>query len=148
MIVRAIKLRAPITHFLDLERSRHLREVEEGIAKPFDQLPANSVLRLVLEHRLGSDDWAIIHELAELLEPFKDTTKQLEGRPSEQSATGIADVVPLLKILMEMLEKVKVQYCEASKKSYPKDHPNDPTKTTTDESLRLPGLHRAGMAES
>jgi hypothetical protein len=113
MLVRAIKLRVAIDHFLDLEGLRYNNLVNQNAAKPLNERPATSVTRVILQNRMRSDDWAIANEIAEILEPFKDATKKLEARPNEASAIGFADVVPVLKILMENLEDFKVNYYEA-----------------------------------
>ena len=118
MIKRANKLRAALDHFLDLEKLRYETLVAQRTEKPLSERPETSVTRVILQNRLHSDDWAVIKEIIALLGPFKDATKKLEGRPNENSASGFADVVPVLKILLENLETLKDQYAE-----YPPDRP-------------------------
>lgn len=59
---------------------------------------------------MGSDDWAILIEIVELLEPIRESTKRLEGRPDESSALGIAEVYPLMALILDNFEKLKIQY--------------------------------------
>jgi hypothetical protein len=62
---------------------------------------------------MSSDEWAIVNEILEILEPLKAFTKRLEGRPSEDTAHGIADVYPAIILILEQLETLKVQHASS-----------------------------------
>ncbi|KAI0568903.1 HAT family dimerization domain protein, partial [Pyrenophora tritici-repentis] len=72
---------------------------------------------VIFDQRMSSDEWAILQELLAILDPIKACTKKLEGRPSEESATGIADVYDVLSLILGQLEKLKVEYAESQKDS-------------------------------
>jgi hypothetical protein len=44
------------------------------------------------------NDWVLVAELIEVLDPLKSATKKLERLPSESTATGIADIYPVLRL--------------------------------------------------
>jgi hypothetical protein len=62
---------------------------------------------------MTSDNWAILNEIVEILEPIKSFTKKLEGRPSQDKADGVTDVYPAIAIILGKLEKLKVEYAES-----------------------------------
>jgi hypothetical protein len=112
MLVRAIRLRESITHFLDLEELYYTKLVEKDEKTALNERPEDSVTRIVFQNRMGADDWALAAELVDILEPIKECTKLLEGRPDEHSEDGIAQVYPILKILLANMEKLKPQFSE------------------------------------
>lgn len=117
MIYRAVQLRNSIEHFLDLEMATYMHLVRCGDKKPINERPSESVTRVIFDQRMSSDEWAILQELLAILDLIKACTKKLEGRPSEESATGIADVYDVLSLILGQLEKLKVEYAESQKDS-------------------------------
>jgi hypothetical protein len=117
MIYRAVQLRNSIEHFLDLEMATYMHLVRRGDKRPINERPSESVTRVIFDQRMSSDEWAILQELLAILDPIKACTKKLEGRPSEESATGIADVYNVLSLILGQLEKLKVEYAESQKDS-------------------------------
>jgi hypothetical protein len=97
IIYRAYQLRAALDNFLDFEQSRHIRNLRTIPALPqtSDDQEAR-ITRLIYRHRMSSDEWAIVNEILKILEPLKAFTKRLEGRLSEETAHGIADVYPAI----------------------------------------------------
>ena len=63
---------------------------------------------------MGSNDWAMAIKLVNILKPIKESTKKLEGRPNENSPARIANVYPILKVILTNFEKLKVQYAGAA----------------------------------
>jgi hypothetical protein len=57
---------------------------------------------------MSSDEWAIVNKILEILELLKAFTKRLEGRPSEETAYGIANVYPAIILILKQLETLKV----------------------------------------
>jgi hypothetical protein len=112
MLVRAIRLRNAITHFLDLEALNYIKLAERGDKKPVNERKETSVTRIIFQNRMKADNWALAVELVKVLEPIKECTKILEGRPDENSANGISQVYPLLKVILANLEKLKDFYFE------------------------------------
>ena len=62
---------------------------------------------------MSSDEWAIVNKILEILKPLKAFTKRLEGRLSEDTAHGIADVYPAIILILEQLETLKVQHASS-----------------------------------
>jgi hypothetical protein len=95
----------------------YMHLVRRGEKKPIKERPSESVTRIIFDQRMSSDEWAILQELLAILDPIKACTKKLEGRPSEESATGITDVYDVLSLILGQLEKLKVEYAESQKDS-------------------------------
>lgn len=114
MIYRAYQLRTALDEFLDFEQSRHIRNLRTlpALSQTSDDREARTT-RLIFRHRMSSDEWAIVNEILEILEPLKAFTKRLEGRPSEETAHGIADVYPAIILILEQLETLKVQHASS-----------------------------------
>jgi hypothetical protein len=93
----------------------YMHLVRRGEKKPIKERPSESVTRIIFDQRMSSDEWAILQELLAILDPIKACTKKLEGRPSEESATGITDVYDVLFLILGQLEKLKVEYAESQK---------------------------------
>jgi hypothetical protein len=93
----------------------YMHLVRRGEKKPINERPSESVTRIIFDQRMSSDEWAILQELLAILDPIKACTKKLEGRPSEESATGITDVYDVLFLILGQLEKLKVEYAESQK---------------------------------
>ena len=106
MIKRADELKDAITFFVDNEKSR----VRCGVEK------LDSAGRSILQNELDKEDWDILHEYSELLEPFEDATEVLQGNPgthpsSQNQKQGLAASVLLaFEFLLSHLEASKVNY--------------------------------------
>lgn len=50
--------------------------------------------------RLRADDWAIVNEILDMLEPLKLFTKRIENRPSEHTINGIAYVYNSIRLIL------------------------------------------------
>src|SRR5947209_735274 len=88
MLVRAIRLRGPLDHFLWEEKGYYENLVKKGKKKTLMEKGDDSVTQFVFKHIPSSTDWAVITEIGEILEPFKEATKKLEGRPDGSSSSG------------------------------------------------------------
>jgi len=110
MLYRARELRTSLDEFLDQEqydRSRSRRTTRSP-----DEVD-NRIGNAIFAERLKNDDWAIINEVIDMLEPLKQFTKRMEGRPSEETANGIRDVYDSVRLILEHLETLKLQYSES-----------------------------------
>ena len=110
MLHRARQLKDALDDFLDHEHARMMRNsrashAEEGVEK--------RITNAIFSSRLGADDWAIVNEILDMLKPIKHLTKRMEGRPSEHTAYGIADVYDSLALILGQLETLKQQYAES-----------------------------------
>jgi len=70
--------------------------------------------RLELEYdKLEDCDWKMLEQLDEILEPFHDMTKELQGNIGGTRMNGaIYDVLPCMDFLLERLETAKKQYID------------------------------------
>jgi hypothetical protein len=112
MLVRAIRLRNSITHFLDMKARQYTKLVKQKQKKQLNERKETSVTRIIFQNRMKADNWALAVELVEVLKPIKECTKIMEGRPNKNSANGIAQVYPLLKVILANLEQLKNSYFE------------------------------------
>jgi hypothetical protein len=111
MLYRARELRDALDEFLDLEYATQIRSSR---ASQSDNEVENRITNSIFTDRLGNDDWAIVNEVIDMLEPLKYFTKRMENRPSEHTANGIRDVYDSLQYILSQLEKLKVEYAESS----------------------------------
>jgi hypothetical protein len=91
--------------------------VRRGNKKPINEQPSESLNRVVFDQRMSSNEWALLQELLAILDPTKACTKKLKGRPSEESATGIADVYEIFSLILCQLEKLKFEYADSQRDS-------------------------------
>ena len=111
MLYRARELRNALDEFLDLEYAAQIRSTRVSQS---DDGVENQITNLIFTNRLGNNDWAIINEVLDMLEPLKYFTKRIENRPSEHTANGIRDVYDSLQYILSQMEKLKVEYSESS----------------------------------
>src|SRR5947209_12818391 len=71
----------------------------------------------ICKSKLTNDDWITLTYVHEMLQPFKEATKLLEGRPDKGEFGAIWDVLPVMDALLETLEELKIRY-----KNHPEKH--------------------------
>jgi hypothetical protein len=111
MLYCARELREPLDDFLSLEHATHLRSKRSSHC---EDVVESRITNAIFTDRLGNDDWAIVNEVLEMLEPLKYFTKRMGGRPSKHTAHGIRDVYDSIQYILTQLEKLKVEYAESA----------------------------------
>lgn len=69
-------------------------------------------------HELGDDalaveDWTVLAQIHEVLQPFRVMTKQLEGRAKEHHHGSVWEVLPTIELLLSHIEGLKAVYTDS-----------------------------------
>ena len=96
-----------------ITRALAKREELEMFVARLDCEPDRSK-RVPLEDHLTNNDWLILAETAEILKPIRSLTIRLESRAVQATHGALWEAVPAIELLLEDLEKMKIQYQEYS----------------------------------
>lgn len=113
--VRAVRLHGPIDSYVELKLEEHCRanaltKRKRGRNSASDQqssLMSQQQRLYICEGGLSSKDWATISEYINLLEPFYEATKLIEGRGKHGSYGAIWEVLITFEWLLDQLEQLK-----------------------------------------
>jgi hypothetical protein len=113
--VRAVRLHGPIDSYVELKLEEHCRanaltkrKRSRNSANDQQSKSMSQQQRLYIrEGGLSSKDWAMISEYINLLEPFYEATKLIEGRGKHGSHGAIWEVLITFEWLLDQLEQLK-----------------------------------------
>jgi hypothetical protein len=80
--------------------------------QPQLQVFAQSHLQDLGDDVLTVEDWAILSQIHEVLQPFRVLTKQLEGRAKEHHHGSVWEVLPAIELLLSHIEGLKAIYTD------------------------------------
>lgn len=100
---RAIRLRASIDDFIEEERDSWINYQRRPDQKRHEKRYARGKEPSILQDQLSSDDWSVVVQYHEILQPFKSATLHLQGQIG--GCTGaIWQVLPVFERLLTHLE--------------------------------------------
>ncbi|CAE7205171.1 hypothetical protein PTTW11_09252 [Pyrenophora teres f. teres] len=106
--VRAAELHGPINSYIEFKLKEHSAATAPlRRRKNREQLPAAQPRLYVREGGLSGKDWATITEYIQLLEPFAEATRLLEGRGRHGRHGAIWEVLVTFEWLLDQLEALK-----------------------------------------
>ena len=118
---RATQLRNPIDEYIAQKSGDYYRDSARRREPAND---ANKPRLFIAEKGLAAADWSTISEYLQVLAPFKEATRLLEGRGKAGSAGAIWEVLPTLSWLIDELSSHVKRYAEAKydDSDAPEDH--------------------------
>ncbi|KAF7565465.1 hypothetical protein PtrM4_048990 [Pyrenophora tritici-repentis] len=106
--VRAAELHGPIDSYIEFKLKEHSAATAPSRhRKNRELLPAAQPRLYVREGGLSGKDWATITEYIQLLEPFAEATRLLEGRGRHGRHGAIWEVLVTFEWLLDQLEALK-----------------------------------------
>ncbi|EFQ87876.1 hypothetical protein PTT_16444, partial [Pyrenophora teres f. teres 0-1] len=106
--VRAAELHSPIDSYIEFKLKEHSAATAPlRRRKNREQLPAAQPRLYVREGGLSGKDWATITEYIQLLEPFAEATRLLEGRGRHGRHGAIWEVLVTFEWLLDQLKALK-----------------------------------------
>lgn len=123
--VRATELHGPIDSYIEAKLQEHrLATAPTRRKRNRSQLPKQLPRLFIREGGMSARDWATISEYVNLLEPFAEATRLLEGRGKHGRHGAIWEVLITFEWLLDQLEALKDRLKEVdyNDPDSPEDH--------------------------
>lgn len=117
---RAIQLKGPLDAFAQYHIDQHNHEAARCKAR--GRKPPEPPL-FIRTGGMTSYDWDVIRNYVQMLRPFKEATKRLEGRGVSGRHGAIWEVIPVMDVLLKTLEDIKERFVDATTTQYPDQEP-------------------------